>query len=387
MNPYSFVDPVVAADMFYGYQDELEEIVAKVSKQGSGRLSFFVVGARRMGKTSLLLQIERRLRLLNTEEPDSHHPILIPLYLDTLRLGEASLRGFFGLTALMLARYIVSNLSHLDISNSIIVDLEAVKTANDPLGAFQDCLLQLTRGFEPQRLRIVLLIDELGRVVRQMTGEALKSNLRSLHINPWLQYSLAYVIAGSHDELDSVRPAGSPLENILVLRRLHVFDEKQALALIQEPIKSQLAPEVAEQIYLESGGHPFLLQYIMYTLCEKGSLGNLRVEDVYQTTKRFLNERRDFDSWWEMLGEVDRKVYEAFGGRSRRNSVSDLTRMMLSVPSQSGDARRVVIDRSMVTKALDVLGTTGLVRQVADSTWERAGELFARWARNQFTLL
>jgi hypothetical protein len=381
MNPYSFIDPVIDPNMFYGYQDELEHIVTKVSAQSSERLSFFVIGAWRMGKTSLLIQAERRLQLLGTEQSNDHRQILIPVYLDMLRLGEATQREFFGFAALMLSRYLVNNSSSLDLSRSIVAELEAVKTAIDPTAAFQDCLLNLIKAFQPQRLRIVLLIDEFGRIMRQATGETLKVTLRSLHIDRRLQHSLAYVITGSYYDLQEIRPAGSPLENILVLKKLHVFDKEQSLALIQEPTEGQLPPEVTRQVYLESGGHPFLLQYLMYVLCEQEDLSSLKVEDVYQATRRFLQERRDFELWWEKLEDIDRKVYEAFTGKSTQNSADELASMMLSVPSQMGDGRRIVIHKGMITKALDVLSTTGLIRQVTDDIWERAGELFARWSR------
>lgn len=379
MNPYSFIDPVTDPRMFFGYRDELEKIISRVSAPKQERLSYFVAGAWRMGKTSLLLQAERRLRRMGPERQiNGYRQVLIPIYLDTLRLGDATSKGFFGVAARLLACYLADISLHFDVPPQVTTHLEAVETASDPLRAFENGIHSLAEAARPRQLRVVLLIDELGRLMRREAGEVVTLQLRALHIVPAIEHILAYVITGSQRDLWRISKTGSPLQNILVIQRLHVFDEEQSLELINKPTEGQVPPEVAEQVCLESGGHPFLLQYLMSVLCEHENLRQLTAEDVLQATRRFSQQRRDFQHWWEGLGEPDRIVYGTFY-REKRRTVEELSRMMLSVPSPAGEGRKTVLDTGMLRDSLDVLQTTGLIRELAHGVYELAGKMFARW--------
>jgi len=363
--------------MFFGYHHELEAIIRGVSAPMNSRLSYFVAGARRMGKTSLLLQAERRLRLMGPDRPiNGYRQVLIPVYLDILRLGDFTPKGFFGVTARLIVRYLADITLPFDVPRQITTRLEAVETASDTLTAFEEGIRDLARAAAPRQLRVMLLIDDLGRLTRREAGEAIALNLRALHIT--IQHVLAYVITGSHHNLEEIRTAGSPLENILLIRGLHVFDKEQSLALIHEPTGGQVPSEVAEQVYLQSGGHPFLIQYLMSVLCERENLRQLKADDVLRAVERFSQERRDFQHWWEGLRESDRVVYQTLY-RNRQCTVEELGRMMLSAPSSAGDGRRTVLERAMLIDSLDVLRTTGLIRESSPGLYELAGEMFARW--------
>ena len=86
--------------------------------------------------------------------------------------------------------------------------------------------------------------------------------------------------------------------------------KKQSFSLINNPTGGLVPSEVAQRVYREAGGQPFLLQYLMSMLCDRGNLPELKVEDVLEACERFHRQRYDFDIWWEKLTAIDRKIYE-----------------------------------------------------------------------------
>ena len=376
MNPYSFLNPVTESNMFYGYQPELERIVQKVTDRRP--TSFFVIGGRSMGKTSLLRQVEQRLRLFGMENLASsgQQLLVIPIYLDMLQLGEITLNDFYGKIARLMSQALAAASSSLAISEQVNTLLQSVKSATEPFDTLVDALDELIQTLQHSRLRVTLLIDDLWRVKHQDIEGIIVRNLRALLIHPPLDKVVACVITGSYSEYDSVITANSPLENLLILVDLHAFNEEQSLTLINESTESKIPPEVAQQVYIETGGHPLLLQYVMSELCDYEDWSALTAEDVYQATERFNRERKDFHRWWEKLGEADRKIYAVFL-REERASVDDLVRMMLSIPTEG--SRNRIIDRPMIEDSLRVLATMGLLREYSDGMYALAGQWPARW--------
>lgn len=379
MNPYSVSRPVTDPAMFFGYQPELDYVVSKVTDPRNPR-SFAVMGGRYIGKTSLLRQVERRLKAFQLEQSTSNY-LVIPLFLDMLQLGDATPGDFLGKAGHLLNRYLSKTSLLFTVSTQIKTLLEAVKSDAEPLDAFTDALTEFVEAAHPYQVRIVFLIDDLWRVKHQEKNEPLTPIIRALAIDPALDQVVVSVITGSYHEIDpNTNQPGSPLDAILKQINLHVFDEEQSLALINKPTQGEIPAEVAHEIFLETGGHPFLLQALMSELCEYENLTQLTTEDIQQATSHFLKERRDFERWGEKLSEADRKVYEVFC-RQEQASPDDLHRMMLNIPSVGG--RNIILSKPMILDSLRILQTMGLIREVGESDqdgfYELAGQWHARW--------
>jgi len=379
MNPYSFLNPVTESNMFYGYQPELERIVQKVTDRRP--ISFFVIGGRSMGKTSLLHRVEQCLRGFNIQPSvDDYCQIVIPLYIDILNI-DAPLNGFFGTIADKLSLLLATvPLSQDDLMRRRR-SLQSVKIGLEPFGSLSEELQELARALSPKRLRVVLLVDNLLRkrhnTDRQDIDSTFIRNLRAFLTHPPLDRLVSAVVTGSHAEYEAIMVPSSPLDNILVLANLHVFDEEQSLAFIHEPTSSKIPLKVAREVYVETGGHPFLLHYMMWELCSHKDWGALTVENVYQATERFNRERKDFQRWWEKLGEADRKIYAVFL-REERASVDDLVRMMLTIPGAGGKPQ--IVMWPMIENSLWILIRMGLIRECPNGLYELAG----RWPARMF---
>lgn len=281
--PYS-LEPVTREEMFYGHREELEDVISKITAQS--RYSFSITGGSRMGKTSLLRQVERRLHQFSKDEQSFNDFVLIPLYMDML-LEERTPNDFFGKAAYLLHRVLpgaTTSLTFSDPAKTLFEDarnlLQTVKAASEEAHmVFISALENLAQAVElaDSSLRIVFLIDDLWRLKQPEVSLPLIKHLRYLYTISALDRVIAYIFTGSVYERQLAFAIDSPLQNILSLRELQVFDEEQALALINGPTQGQIRAEVALKIYEETGGHPFLLQGLMSTLCEQGNPAQLTV--------------------------------------------------------------------------------------------------------------
>jgi hypothetical protein len=367
--------------MFYGYRDELDYIVSKLASPNNS-MSFTVMGGRMIGKTSLLRQVERLLKEFNTIPPSERdQQMVIPLYLDMLLLDDPIPGNFVGKVGYLLNRSFVKSSLPFDIPSSVSTLLQSVQTNPEPLDTFVDTIYELIEAAYPTKLRIVLLIDDLWRVKRQEKNKSLTGMLRALLIEPTLDKAIACIIAGSYQEIDPNKP-GSPLDNLLRMVDLHSFDVEQSLALINEPTQGKVPQEVARAVHVESGGHPFLLQFLMSELCEHTDWTQLTIENVYNATLRFRWMRKDFERWWEKLSPTDKRVYEVFC-QQRQASPDDLHRMMLNI--LAGGGRNVILNKPRILDSLRILRTMGLIREredgELDAIYELAGQWYARWFR------
>lgn len=388
MNPYFFTEPVVTPSMFFGYQEDLKEIVRRVAAPQQERRSYLLVGGKSLGKTSLLRQIERGLKELNAKI--SNDTNVIPLYLDMFQLctqnvQDFSTRDVFNKIIDLLDIYFNEKRTSFDFLQTPL-DTNAI----DPLDAFMRTLKSLMQARimeQPSaRLRIVLLMDDLWRAQNYEKFDTLQrihlqniinvlcSNLHALYKEPSLEQCVAYVLNGSYHDFGETHDPGE-IESILTYRDLHVLKDKDALSLINEPTQGQMPDPVAKEVYKESGGHPYLTQYFMSKLCEKEDWSALTIEDVAEATESFLEERRDFRRWWQKLSRVDEEVYKAIyhHGPLSRDAI---IHMRLNIPVERGDAN----SRDIIDKSLHALITMGPIRQ-EDSLYKRAGECHARWFR------
>jgi hypothetical protein len=379
MNPYSTSGPVSNSNVFYGYRDELDTIVENgVASQT--RLSFMVVGGRMMGKSSLLLQAEQRLRSINAiRTSGDNQPFIISIYLDMCRLDSTNFNVFLCKIARLLNRHLEHTPIPFFVPNRALTLLESISTSSNPhdtVDIFRDALYELIQAAYPTQLRVVLLIDDLWRVQHADIG-AFTRNLRALYIEPSLENSLAYIITCSYHEFGEAYQPGSPLENILRYKELRVLNKNETMQIINEPTEGKIPLEIVQQVYIETGGHPFLIQYLMSKLCNHADWTQLLEEHIEYAEANFLREHRVFERWKEKLSDLDRHVYELFC-QGEVITPSHLISKMLTTVAEK-ERRIQYIDRTL--DSLRILSTTGLIRENDRGLYELAGQWPARWFR------
>jgi hypothetical protein len=357
-NPYRWNQ--VHLDLFYGRENLSEELVSGLINSQS----FALMGGRRMGKTTLLRKIERELC--------SRFPLLldgglavIPIYVDTLSMvdqggPEAISKAILDAATEFTNHYFphTSKDQHRE---------------QEVLNPFAQDLLGLVRRFSKYRVQIIVLFDEIAPIVRADWGTIYLGNWRALlHNTPSLSGHIGAVFAGAHEIVSLARDVSSPLANILSWRSLRSFSETDTRLLVKQPTMLKPAEEFYKRVFELTGGHPFLIQYLMFHVVESGS------SDLCQALEcaRILfleNEYRQFHDWFSSFDDTTQKIYEILVTEGAIPK-PDLVRAFKDSGSQI-----------QVQSCIDILCSYGVVRHKDGYTYSWSGELFRSWYLENLT--
>jgi hypothetical protein len=246
-----------------------------------------------------------------------------------------------------------------------------------PALAFQCVLEEWGRMAMMQRgccLRLILLLDECEEIVEQPWTSDLHGALRYLLVGETTESLLKLVMAGSHRFLTQVRQRTSPLWNVLKYHTLHILDEQATCVLIVQPTEGVLPERVVQTVVTQSGGHPFLTQYLMHHLWERG-LEKATHETVQRIAAGFPHERNDFKDWADGLGDSGLRAYGVLAQAGEPLVEPRIRAILHPCPPD-------------LLQALDALCYHGLVVQEADGeSYRVAGEMFREWFATNVTSL
>lgn len=361
-NPYNYNMPV-GPEMFYGRDAQLSAIVRQLLAATGDSIA--LIGGRRMGKTSLLEALERQL--LDPQSGRQANLLPLPIFLDFSGEGIGSPHAFFN-------RVIEESQirwAHLAADDSLALTGQATDGA--ALGPALRRLLE-TWGRRianqyGQQPRLILLLDECEEIVGQPWVTDLYGLLRYLLDGRTTRPFLKVVMAGSHGFLTQVRQRGSPLENILQYHRLYAFNRAATQDLIDGPTGGLVDAAVAAAVWQESGGHPFLAQYLLHALWEHG-LAQGTAADVGRWAIEFPQARADFFKWLAALGKSGAVAYGAL--------------LQVDGPLNLDEAR-AALDAAPadMDQTLEALHYHGLIQKDDQGRYQVSSGMFRRWfARN-----
>ena len=116
----------------------------------------------------------------------------------------------------------------------------------------------------------MIMIDELDELQRHEWSKTFFNNLRHLISQSSLQKNISMLIAGTLAIYSLYTVAGSPFLNVISgTKKLRLLTLEEASQLINTPTGGQRNPALTDLIYEQTGGHPFLIQYIMKNLCDE----------------------------------------------------------------------------------------------------------------------
>jgi ligand-binding sensor domain-containing protein len=254
-NPYISGEPVRSDDMFFGRRELLQRIIDTLHSN-----SIMIHGERRIGKTSLLLNLMAALREVN--DPDYW---FVPVYVD---LEGTPQEAFFQL----LIDEILVNIEALQYASTQITpklaDLRyytkqdhsySDRDFNRDLNRITDVLEEYGEVHEPgKRLRLILLIDEMD--VMSSYDRLIQQQLRRIFMREFAA-TLGAVVAGIQisKEWDRVE---SPWFNLFNDIELTPFSREQAIELLVEPVRGyyHYDPAAIEFIIDHANGRPYKIQ-------------------------------------------------------------------------------------------------------------------------------
>ncbi len=239
--PYETRAPVTGS-RFFGRDYEIARIL------GNPDTNHAILGIRRIGKTSLLREIERMFR-----EEDENAPVV---YLDCSDL--LSTEDFI--------REVVRKLNPRELPR-----LGMQKY----VFFFPDFLERMSRALKS---KITFFLDEIDNLVIMQRGDwDLFRMLRASSNKGVCQY----IMAGFREALREQYVLDSPFYNFAQEVRLNEFTRRQAHDLIVTPLENlrvqiRNKDEVVGRIYEETAGHPNLIQYYCMILLKRLDLTGQR---------------------------------------------------------------------------------------------------------------
>ena len=285
-NPYVVGKPLRAGSaMFFGREAEMTFVERALASGESGAVAV-LVGQRRIGKTSLLRQLEARLR-------GSYRPIFI----DVQGLLVSGIAAFF----VELARRVAG---------------EDDYTVGEEVAESYDSVADMVREAAGTGRRVVLLLDEfddleekvrVGRLNQEVFGQ-----LRNL-----IQHSpnIGVVLCGTHRLEELAGEYWSFLLNLATYCRIGPLDERAAREVITAPLArlgiacEDAAAWAAAEL---SGCQPYLLQMLGYRLveqCVTSGEGSVRFDDVERAADEVVEQGEIHLRYlWESAGAGGRVV-------------------------------------------------------------------------------
>ena len=283
LNPYVNGGVIRNDEQFYDRNQLVEELISKTSN------AYYIKGKRRIGKTSLLRSIERRL--LSSEG-------YLPVYLD-LEGGE---------NIDDMARYFQRALKSAAANKALSIPKEIL---------LEDFIEGIIKGIQfalNHQLHFYLLLDEAEQLLKLEDRHLAK--LHREFVNSHNNLTVVMTATRKLQEFFHRRIGNASfLDNFSTLHLGYLPSADAADLLRQTKLPSTRRPLMEEAllrnvIYL-TGGHPFFLQRLGYQLFDKGKLRDLNENDL--TIDGELDHYIEVD--FDHLSETQQQVLLQFNWR------------------------------------------------------------------------
>jgi hypothetical protein len=345
----------VEPERFYGREQDIEEILRRL-KSSPGE-SIALIGGPKIGKTSLLTMLSQ---LLTAHVDESIPHLFVPVQINLTGEGIESATAFFR----VVCEQTLSKLTWVSDFSSL--QSGYIPEGKSPARSFERKLTEWhnilwSKGYQ---LRLILLLDRCEEVVGKPWSLPLYNALRYLLEEPSTRSLLKVVMAGSYGFLSEVRQNGSPLRGILSYYHLGVLDKKAMYNFITKPFEGEVLDKVVDEIASQSGGHPFLLQYLMQNLWIHNS-SDISPDVVQDIVDSFLCNRHDFYYILDGISNPCLILYNTLLVAGRPLTIHDIKER----------TNKVLPDTPLV---LETLYYHGVVAKESDA-YHVNGEIFRVW--------
>ena len=374
-NPYDYKFPIDTAEMFFGRRALLDEFIHNFTNPRPN--SYYLVGGRRIGKTSLLHALSRELLAQPIHPAKSY---ALPLYLDMQFEAIETRRDFFICVQQLL--YEALQTVNQALYDTLIAADHTPRLSQETSDI--ELLPHFEQGFSAIRqaaqahmgeLKVILLVDESERLLHKAWADDLMSNLRALLTNRLkTRYHLSIIMAGASKFYREISSEGSPLHNVLEKRVLSTLDVEAALRLVAEPTQGKLSAGATQEVLTQTGGHPYLTQYIMHRLWAADTLSDalpdalsdIGATDVQNIARTIWNTPETLEDWCVDIGPVGEAAYALIHPQEE----------WITWP---GICQQLTEDRRELRRGVEALGYHGLIHYESRLGYRIAGAMFRDW--------
>jgi len=306
-NPYIVGAPVDPnSSPFFGRRDVFNWISENL--YGAHQKNILVFhGERRVGKTSILLQIQRG-EMGRSLRDDPKRPIC-PVFIDLQGFSDEGTYKFL---------YHISNLVYIQATEyspalgARLVPPDLRTFEQTPFSTFQDYIKNTCK--ELGNTLLVLMMDEFERLDDLVkTGKVEKNIYDQFRSLMQFEKNLTFILAGTHELEELSREYRSLVHNIALIREISFMDKQDAVDLIRQPVLNLVSYEdnAVDELWRYTHGHPYLLQRLCFDLISdmnrRGDGNFIALGHVNNIIQHFV-EKHDLDALWERCTEEDKVV-------------------------------------------------------------------------------
>lgn len=347
-NPYNCTKP---GNLFVGYERLRQEIMNGF-RNGN---SFAVIGGRRCGKTSLLIQLEKDIEKENVSPFHS-----IPQRFSIQELSATTPEVLFE-----------------KMYNLTVKDIQAGRWELCEIGKeYQSFLEHLDKAASPLDVRygsdwlVIFLIDELDSALINLQDDLFFQNLRHFLMESRFHRHFRIVASGVNDLMQLIHSGSSPLNN-LRYKYLSILTSKQATELVKIGFpEEKYDPETLLVLFEMTGRHPFLMQGVLEKLWITNDNWNKQI--VKRAAHDFMREHRDFQNWIKAFGPVEHAVYQCLVQAAPYSVAISTLKQKVNISF-----------RDKIDDALTVLSSCGVIDDYDLDEPKIAGTLFRDWYQSK----
>lgn len=283
-NPYIAGEPIFKQNLFFGRNEIQNRILSIVHNN-----SIMITGERRIGKTSLLLQIKNQL----TEKNDPDYKF-IPVFVDLQGIGQWEF--FHGMM-----HDIVEQVDNVPKDCGLrIQDKKDNYNYRDFNNDFRKIIFHMNQS-TIKTVKIVLLIDEADAM--NQYDQAIHAQLRRIFMQEF-SMNFAAIISGTSYINNWNRPE-SPWWNLFTLIELKPISREDAKKLIYVPVKGifKFKNEALEAILEATKCKPYLIQVLCLNLINQAldehrrTIKKQDVINILKNSKTQLKPEKSASHW------------------------------------------------------------------------------------------
>jgi hypothetical protein len=385
-NPYIVGMPVKSREMFFGRQNIFNWVRENISGQYQEQ-PLLLYGERRMGKTSILYQLQQN-------PPTPNHICLLfdlQLYSYIIDIGEFLFE---------MASNIIMRLQEEGL------DIEGIGLEEPNWKDYDDGPYRVFRGFCDAldrclgETRIVIMLDEFGVLMSKVKEGVFDGSIFD-YLRGITQRSnrFTFLFTGAYEVRRMQQDFDSILFNMPRVHKVSYLTEAEAVRLIEEPLDDLLVyhPLVVQKIIRITACHPYFTQYIcaeLVNFARKAQVNLIQLHDLDLVVRDVLQDATGNieNSIYNYLGDGEKLVLAALANVTDdvrlfvplHDIVSVLERRHLSVPREEiMQATNALIERDLITEMrigqqLRYAFRMGLVRM-----WLRQNEMLLRLAEER----
>ena len=372
-NPYVAGKPLRGTKVFVGREDVFSFIEDSLGpfQEGQDRNLVVLLGHRRTGKTSILLQLRKHRRELL--EP------IIPVFVDVEKLlpFPGGLKSFFWKLGCCIQEEIQ------DLEGISVPTPDEDRFATDPSWRFRSFLDDLEQSIGGKGL--VLMLDEF---------QALEPRFSLLDIDVYkmlrsiIQHDsqVDFILSGTMEMQRMIRDYQAAMFGSAVSKKIDFLDEKDARKLIVLPVQNLItySQEAVDRIVEVTASHPYFVQLVCWTLMrylvDRGK-SKASVDDVERILPMTLEAGVHVDEIWATdTTELERYVM-AIVGESTHERESWLA--VSALEQRLKNEQRMPSDQDELYEALLNLTNRHILQRSNDGNSVRFQvDVFGQWVQN-----